>query len=95
VRQSQGNYLQNWITRTSFESPTIAPGSWYNGGGEGVSLVVSSRTNGDDASENNVVFGANVASRTDVASGINVASGTNVTSETNVATGSNIVSGAI
>lgn len=64
-----------WITRTSFESPIIASGSQYSGEGEGVSLLVYSRTNDDDVSEDNVVSGVNVASGTNVASSSNIASG--------------------
>ena len=74
MRRSQGNYLLKWITRTSFKSPTIAPAG-------GVSLVVSSRTNDDDASDDNVVSGANVAC------GANTASGTDVAASSNVASG--------
>lgn len=58
-----------WITRTSFESPIIASGSQYSGEGEGVSLLVYSRTNDDDVSEDNVVSGVNVASSSNIASG--------------------------
>ena len=75
VGRRQGNYLQKWITRTSFESPTMASSSRYSGEGEGVSLLVYSRTNDDDVSEDNVVSGVNVASGTNVASSSNIASG--------------------